>query len=222
MKHLLRPSPCGCGQITPRPKPPSARPPRPDMNCPPPAPSPYACQGGYLMQRIIAAGRVHKRRGCYALCLDALPCQAQYPVTVVDVCVRAAPHWEELPCAPSGGLALEVRVPLQARVRDACGHLFSVSSELAEEVCLRPLCPPMDCWRGQPAIQAAVRLAGRPCPCESACPCDTPLEVLIEAYLLSPCATGSPAPACPPEKPWYPQPILYPGCETGGWSPCVK
>ena len=175
------------------------------------------------MQRIIAAGRVHKRRGCYALCLDALPCQAQYPITVLDVCVRANPLWEELPCSRWGGIALQVRVPLLVRVRDACGCLFSLPSELAEEVILRPECAPAECWRGQPAIQAAVRLAGRPCPCETGCPCDTPLEVIIEAYILASCAIASPSqPVCPPEKPWYPQPLFSPWVDPGGCGPCGK
>ena len=163
------------------------------------------------MQRILAAGRLHRRRGCYALCLEQLPQQAQPPYTVLDVCVCAPPQWQETPCGRPQSLPLQVRVPLTVRLRDACGQVYTVSSAIEDELILRYECPPSDCWRGQPFVQASVRLAGRACPCEAGCPCDTPLEVIMEGYILAPCALNRPdRPACPPALPWYPQPIFDP------------
>ena len=204
MKHAYHPSPCGCGPARPNPP---VRPPQEDSCNRPPVP----CRGGYLMQRIFASGRLHRRQGCYALCLDQLPCSAQPPFTVLEVCSCGMPQWEELPCRNRQTLLLQVQIPLQVRLRDGCGQTYMVSSSIVEELPLRYECPSNDCWRGQPYVQASVRLACRPRPCEANCPCDTPLEVLIEGYILAPCIMGCPdRPACPPSLPWYPQPMFDP------------
>ena len=160
------------------------------------------------MQKIIAYGRLHKRRACVSLCLSGLPDQANTPFTLLDVSVAAPPAWEEMPGKAGRGMALRVRIPLCVHVRDACGCIWAASSALTEEIPLRFECPPAECWRGQPYVQAAVRLSGRPCPCDG-CACDAPLEVLAEGFILAPCTLG-PAPACPPPLPWYPQPIFDP------------
>lgn len=161
------------------------------------------------MQRIIASGRLHRRRDCVPLCFCGLPSQAQPPFTVVDVCVCAAPQWEDAPCDDRRGMTLQVLLPLRLRVRDGCGRVYAASSEMKENVPLRFDCPPTECWRGQPYVQAAVRLAGCPGPCDG-CRCEVPLEVLVEGYILAPCALGRPERACPPPLPWYPEPICWP------------
>ena len=178
--------------------------------CPEPQPRPCFPGGGFLMQRILACGRLHRRRQCYPLCLAALPDCAEPPLTVLEVSVSGAPQWQEAPCYQRGGVTLLVTVPLCLRLRDARGQLFSVPSRLEEELFLRANCAQAEYWRGQIYVQAAVRLAGRAtlrCPHEG----EVPLEVLIEGYLLSPCAMGGQGgPCCPEPKPWYPQPMFDP------------
>ncbi len=101
-------------------------------------------------------------------------------------------------------------MPLLFRVRDGCGCDYCLTDELEVNLSLRASCPPDHCWRGQPFVQAAVRLAGRATPC--GCRCDVPLDVVIEGYVLAPCVMGRPdaPPPCPPSKPWYPQPVYDP------------
>ena len=168
---------CGCGRPAPRP---AERPspccsrPQDRAGCAPPQPC-----GEYLMQRILASGRVYRRRACYPVSLNALPEQAQPPFTVLEAASCYAPCWEEAPCRDRWGKTLLVTIPLE-------------------------------CWRGQPMVQAAVRLAGRPCPCDCT-RCNVPLEVCIEGYLIAPCAVGRPEPTCCPHPlPWYPEPIYDP------------
>ena len=212
MKNCYHPAPCGCGSRVP----PEKRPPLPcredPPRCPPErpvCPVPPAC-GGYLMQRIIASGRLHRRRACVPVSLAALPEQDAPPYTVMEVCVCAPPRWEEIPSRRCDSLLLRVTVPLNVRVRDGCGNLYCVSSDITEELCLRCDCPPAECWRGQPYVQAAVRLAGRACPCECEC-CEIPLEIFMEGYILCPSTWGQEhRPACPPSRPWYPEPIYDP------------
>ena len=157
------------------------------------------------MQRILACGKLHRPRQCYSLCLDHLPAPARPPFTVVDAAVSAAPCWTEMPCCQRGALRLEVTVPLTLRVRDGCGRFYTASATLEDELRLRLSCPENECWRGQIFVQAAVRLCGNCCPCDPGC-CEAPLEVMLEGYVLAPCAMGVPAPSCRPEpRPWYPQ-----------------
>ena len=199
---------CGCGRPAPRP---AERPspccsrPQDRADCAPPQPC-----GEYLMQRILASGRVYRRRACYSISLNALPEQAQLPFTVLEAASCYAPCWEEAPCRDRWGKTLLVTIPLTLRVRDGNGCVYTVSTEIQEELRLRCLSPAYECWRGQPMVQAAVRLAGRPCPCDCT-RCDVPLEVCIEGYLITPCAVGRPEPTCCPHPlPWYPEPIYDP------------
>lgn len=208
MKEDRRGGSCGCGRPAPRPVPrPEPRPPeRPDCGC---APIPAPC-GEYLMQRILASGRVYRRRACCPVSLNALPEQAQPPFTVLEVISCCPPCWEDASCRDRHGMSLLVTVPITLRVRDGNGCVYNASSEIQEELRLRSLCSAYECWRGQPMIQAGVRLAGRPCPCECT-RCDVPLEVCIEGYLISPCAVGRPETSCRPRQlPWYPEPIYDP------------
>ncbi len=195
-----------CGPSRPRPDPPPCPPPqRPDRGC---APPPCSC-GEYLMQRILASGSVYRRRACYPISLNALPEQAQPPFTILEVTSCYSPCWEEAPCRDRRGLAFLVTVPVTLRVRDRNGCVYTVSTEIQEELRLRCLSPAYECWRGQPVVQAAVRLAGRPCPCDCG-RCEVPLEVCIEGYLIAPSVFGRPEPCCPRPLPWYPEPIYDP------------
>ncbi len=214
MKHAFDPRPCGGARPPLGPKP--DRPGRwndppegmqGDGDCERILPGLPRCPGGYLMQRILACGGIHRRRQCYPLCLNELPDQARPPITVADAAVCAAPQWEEACCRDRRGLDFLVTVPLLLRVRDGAGCICTVQSFLQERLRLCPRAPERECWRGQVYVQAAVRLCGC-APCREN-PCQVPLEVLIEGYILAPCALGA-APFCPPQKPWYPQPRYDP------------
>lgn len=212
MNPFRQPSSCGCGHsqrdYRPRPEPytPPPLPPKPAMGINP-------C-GGYLMQRVIAFGRLYRRRECYPICLNCLPPQAEPPYTLIAACVCGQIRWEECPLRDRRGMSLHVTIPLQVRVRDAQGCMYAVNTEIEEELTLRYTCPPSECWRGTPYVQAAVRLAGRACPCGSA-QCEAPLEVSLEGYMLATCMINPPmTPQCPPDRPWYPPPI---GCSENFW-----
>jgi len=202
MKNPLRPAPCGCR------RPPPPREEEPWGRVPPPGPPAW---GGYLMQRVFAAGTL-RRRVCHSLCLEGLPESAQPLFTVIDACLCGPPRWEEAPCRDPRGLLLRVSIPVQFQVRDARGCTYCLTDEIEENLPLRVNCPPDNCWRGQPFVQAAVRMAGRVSPCGCGCRCDVPLDVVIEGYILVPCVMGRPdaPPPCPPSKPWYPQPMYDP------------
>ena len=209
MKHHEVYSPC-CEWKKPMPSPP----PRPN---PPPAPWPAPCPdrgwaegcaslppGGFLMQRILASGRMHRRRQCYPLCLEEVPPEARPPYAVVDAMACGMPGWTEVNCPERGAILLQVTVPLALRLRDGGGCVFQARSTLRECLKLRLACPEAECWRGQIFVQAAVRLCGGACPAEHG-QCETPLEVLLEGWMLSPCTMGRPQPApCPDARPWYP------------------
>ena len=205
MKNPLRSSPCGCR----RPPPPRSNWEEEPCRCAPERPPLPGC-GGYLMQRIFASGTL-RRRVCHSLCLEALPQQAQAPFAVTDAALCGPPRWEEVPSRDHRSILLRVSIPLRFRVRDACGCDYCLTDELEENLSLRVQCQPDSCWRGQPFVQAAVRLAGRANPCGCDCRCDVPLDVVIEGYILAPCVMGRPdRPECPPSRPWYPQPMYDP------------
>ena len=204
MKNPMRPSPCGCR------RPPPPRPAWEEDPCrgKPDRPPLPAC-GGFLMQRVFAAGAL-RRRVCFSLCLEGLPQQARTPFAVTDAAPGGPPRWEEISCRDPRGMLLRVSVPLLFRVRDGGGCDYCLTDELEEDLTLRLQCPPDSCWRGQPFVQAAVRLASRANAC-GGCRCDVPLDILIEGYILAPCVMGRPElPDCPPSRPWYPQPLYDP------------
>ena len=196
-----RPSCGGCKRPAP-----SALPPADPCALQTPSCRPAGC---FLVQRILASGRLHRRRQCYPLCLRGLPSQAREPVTVLDACADGLPRWAECDERGRCGWMIRVTVPLSLRVRDSAGCTYVIPSSLEEQLRLIPEGPAQQCWRGQCFVQAAVRLAGKCCPCGDS-PCSVPLEVLIEGYLLSPCTVGRPDAACPPRLPWYPQPLYDP------------
>lgn len=211
MKNHYRPVPCGC---IPRPKRPAPPPIDPCRNqeealCPHPGPYPPEGCGSFLMQRILAYGRVHCRHQCCRVSLSSLPSQAMLPVTVLDASVCGQPRWENDCCADFRGARLKITIPLSLRLRDGQGCIYTISSEILETLPLRLYCPQKECWRGQTCVQAAVRLSGRPVTCGCDC-CQVPLEILLEGYILAPCTLGRPAVPCPPALPLYPEPIINP------------
>ena len=182
MKNPYRSMPCGCQSVPRRPKP-DCDPCASGTDHPglmPPVPGPC---GGYLMQRILASGRLHKRCQCYAIRLSGLPAQAVPPFTVLNAVSCGAPKWEDGGRPNRCGAAWRVTVSLSLRVRDSCGSIYILPAEIEETLPLRYECPQAECWRGQPYAQAAVRLAGRATPCSDLC-CQLPLEVMIEGYIL--------------------------------------
>lgn len=170
----------------------------------PPQP-PLSCGGSYLMQRILAAGKALRRPAVIPLCPQQIPRDARAPFTVLEAHVYGEPHWQEAPCCRRGAMTLLVRVPLALRLRDACGACFLVHADAEEELILTRRCPEGDLWRGQIFVQAAAR-PWRGYPAFRGDSCDVPVELLIEGFLLSPCAMGCPdRPACPDGRPLYPQ-----------------
>ena len=176
----------------------------------PPPPPDRGPRGGFFMQRILACGKLHRRSQCCEVCLSALPPEARPPYRVTDVAVCSCPQWEEADEEWRNALSLLVTVPLKVRLRDAGGRCYAVPASITQSLCLRCECPARECWRGQIFVQAAVRLSCRPQPCDQKA-CALPLEVLLEGYVLSPCAVNcGNRPACHDTRPLYPQPLFDP------------
>ena len=164
------------------------------------------------MQRILAGGKTCKRPACVSLCPDRLPSGAQPPFSVTEAGVCGPVRWQEIPSCRRGVLALLCLVPVALRLTDACGRCFSVDASAEEELTLCYRCPENEGWRGQIFVQAAAR-PWRRTPCARRCACGSampdpfqaPIELLLEGYLLSPCAVGGAAPLpCPDPRPLYP------------------
>ncbi len=113
--------------------------------------------GGYLLQRILACGKLHRRPECVFLCPDLLPRDAQPPFSVPDAAVCSTPQWHELPRRGCSGLTLLVNVPVALRLQDRCGRVFQAELPLEAELTLHERCPEKESWRGQVFIQSAVR-----------------------------------------------------------------
>ena len=182
--------PCGCQR------------PRPPCDCIPNAAPP--AHGCFLMQKILGSAKIHHRRKCYPVKWNCPPVSGTLTLTEVSLC--GSPSWEEIPCHERNVRLLHIRIPIILHFRDSCGCMHQSSSEIEEQLLLPLCCQPCDAWRGQMLIQAAVRLCGSIC-IQPDCFCEVPLELILCAYLVAPCACGTPAsPPCPPPKPWYPQP----------------
>ncbi|MBQ9195876.1 MAG: hypothetical protein IJ157_01435 [Clostridia bacterium] len=179
--------PCGCEQPT---------------ACPPAAPP----RGGFLMQQIIGAGRAYLRYERFSLCLEDLPCDARQPLQLTGVQVRECgvrARRCDMPCGR--GMTLNVSIPLQCAVRDACGCPFTALSRIEVPVQMR-LYDPREADRAQTAANAFARLV-RPCDCGCGT-LDAWLDVWVEAWLTAcrPMYAGACPPAPPPQLPLYPQP----------------
>lgn len=211
---------CGCPDC-------SAEPPCPPHNCHypdcrcapppiPPCPPPSCCpprpfpSNGFLLPRIVAAGREWQRRCSLTLTVDGLPLGAEPPLTLLEVTSCGQPTWETLDCPDPRGMLLRVRVPLACLVRDRCNQTYTGRSAITVDVRLRLSMPYSECWRGSLIILPCVRLICTPCPANEPT-FDVLLEVLAEAYLArwEPCLCGTPKPACPPDLPLFPQPCFH-------------
>lgn len=159
------------------------------------------------MQRILAAGQACRGPCALFLCPDLVPRDAQPPFTVLEAGVCGAVQWQEIPCRRRDGLMLLANVPVALRLRDDRGRVFSAEASAEEELFLQYRCPEKDGWRGQIFVQAAVRPWRARCRSLHCDSCQVLIELLLEGYLLSPCAVGCPeTPACRPDsRPLYPQ-----------------
>lgn len=188
----------------------------PNFPCNPPCPChpnppPQGC-GSFLMQRILACGKLHRRCQCYSISLDHPPCQGNAPYTAVDAAICGNPAWQEIPCHERGGILLQVLLPLSFQLIDCNGRRFTACGTAEEQIRLHLSCPEAECWRGQFFIQAAARLCGNAQYCSDG-PLDAKLEIMLEAYLLTACQYNMQhTPSCPPSKPWYPQ------CRLNPWN----
>lgn len=208
--------PCACGERpAPCPPPPCpccercaeppAPPPGPPPSCYPQRPLP---PGGFLLPRIIAAGREWQRRCNLRLTVDGLPMGLEPPLTLLSVTACGTCTWEELPAETPRTQRLRVTVPLQCRVRDRCDTVATGRAAITVDVCLRMHVPAAECWRGSFMAIPCVRLICAPCPADTPI-FDVLLEVMVEAYITrwEPCLNGPPKPACP-DLPLFPQPCF--------------
>ena len=194
---------CQCGDCRCTPPPPPV-PCRPPSGCCSQRPLP----GGFLLPRIVAAGREWQRRCSLTLTVEGLPACAEGPLTLLEVMACGEPTWETLDCDDSRLSFLRVRVPLHCLVRDRCGSVHTGRAAITVDMRLRLSSPRAECWRSCLMVLPCVRLI---CiPCASECPTfDVLLEVLVEAYMTrwEPCLSGPPKPACP-DLPLFPQPCF--------------
>ena len=163
--------------------------------------------GGYLMQQIVASGRVYLRYERFTLPLCGLCPQARPPLRLVeayaDSCGLRA---ERSDSSCRGGAALNVRIPLQCVICDSENGRYPATSAIEVRVPLRP-CGRGDMNRAQTQVNAQVRLA-RPCASSCGDVLDAWLDVCVEAYLTAcrPIWNGDCPPICPPQIPLYPEP----------------
>lgn len=191
------PPPCSCGECQP-----CSCGPRP---CLPQKPLPA---GGFLLPRIIAAGREWQRRCSLSLAVDGLPVDAEPPLTLLEVTPCGQPSWETLDCCDPRMTVLRVKVPLTAQVRDRCNRLYAGRAAITVDIRLRHAGPRAECWRSNLLVLPCVRLICVPCSAETPC-FDVLLEVLVEAYMArwEPCLSGPAKPVCP-DLPLFPQPCF--------------
>lgn len=197
------PQTCGCGECRCAPPPPPCRPP---VVCPPQRPLP---SGGFLLPRIVAAGREWQRRCSLTLKVDGLPTDAEAPLTLLEVTACGQPTWETLDCDDPRATWLHVHVPLSCLVRDRCNRVYTGRSAITVDVRLRHTHPRSECWRSNLMVLPCVRLICIPCSSETAC-FDVLLEVLVEAYMTrwEPCLSGEQPKPCCPDLPLFPQPCF--------------
>ena len=165
--------------------------------------------GGFLLPRIVAAGREWQRRCSLTLHVEGLPVGAEPPLTLLEVTSCGQPTWETLECSDPRATVLRVRVPLTCQVRDRCNRLYTGQTAITVDVRLRHSGPRSECWRSNLLVLPCVRLICVPCSTEKPT-FDVLLEVLVEAYMTrwEPCLSGTaPKPTCP-DLPLFPQPCF--------------
>ena len=181
----------------------------------PPRPTPSCCSqrpfpaSGFLLPRIVAAGREWQRRCSLTLAVEGLPAQAEPPLTLLEVTSCGQPTWEALDCCDPRIMLLRVRVPLTCQVRDRCNCTYTGQAAITVDVRLRLGASPGECWRSNLLLLPCVRLLCIPCSSEKPC-FDVLLEVLVEAYLTrwEPCLSGPPPKPTCPDLPLFPQPCF--------------
>lgn len=193
----------GCGERRCAPPPIPCRPP---TGCSSHRPLP---SGGFLLPRIVAAGREWQRRCSLMLSVDGLPMGAEAPFTLLEVTACGQPTWETLEDNDPRATCLRVRVPLACLVRDRCNHTYTARSAITVDVRLRHNHPRSECWRSNLMVLPCVRLICIPCSSETST-FDVLLEVLVEAYMTrwEPCLSGPEPKPCCPDLPLFPQPCF--------------
>lgn len=171
----------------------------------PPAPCPSLPPCGFLMQQIVASGRVCLRFQRFSLCLDNLPCGCQ-EARLCDVSADPCGVSLEL-CGGGcrGVLPATLLIPLRCALCRGCEQL-SALSRIEVPLRLRVFGDPRDLCRAQRAANACVRLA-RPGCCDGQT-AEAWLDVWAEAWLTAcrPMYGGNCPPPCPPPLPLYPEP----------------
>ena len=176
--------------------------------CRPCSPQKPLPSGGFLLPRIVAAGREWQRRCSLTLTVDGLPMGAEPPLTLLEVTSCGQPTWETLDCDDPRATYLRVQVPLIARVRDRCNRIYTGRTAITVDVRLRHAGPRSECWRSNLLVLPCVRLICMPCSSEQPT-FDVLLEALVEVYMIrwEPCLSGAPKPSCP-DLPLFPQPCF--------------
>ena len=170
---------------------------------------PHPCHplppGGFLMQQIVASGRVYLRYQRFSLCLQDLPCgmsSAQLQAVQADPCGLRV---ERRGCC-RGGIPITLVIPLCCQLCAGCEQ-WTASSRIEVPMQLRPCGDSREIDRAASAANACVRLVRSCGGCESD-RVDAWLDVWAEAWLTAcrPMYGGGCPPPCPEPLPLYPQP----------------
>ena len=165
---------------------------------------------GFLLPRIVAAGREWQRRCSLTLTVDGLPMSAEGPLTLLEVTACGQPTWETIDCDDPRATWLRVHVPLACLVRDHCNKTYTGRAAITVDVRVRHSHPRSECWRSNLMVLPCVRLICIPCSSENAV-FDVLLEVLVEVYMTrwEPCLAGPEPKPCCPDLPLFPQPCFH-------------
>lgn len=191
-RHAAESLPCRCDAAPCRPMPPR----EPPRACPPPSCCPPETGMGYLMQRVVAVGRVWEQTD-WRVPPEQLPCGVSFPLMIREAHICGCCTARRASCGETV-LCLPVRVCLT----DGCRRCFEATDTLQYTVSMWP------CSFSAAAVltcTAGVR-PGRPCRCGGD---GLHLEVQACVYATLPgVLCPSPSPCPPPSLPWYPQPCL--------------
>lgn len=168
---------------------------------------PMMPQGGYLMQQIVASGRVCLRYERFTLPLSGLCPPLPPPLRLVGIAVEeAGVRAERCEADCRGGRVLHVHISLRCEICGSDNRRGEAASAIDVRVPLRP-CGRWDADCARTEVCAFVRLDR---PCASSCDdvLDAWLDVRVEAWLTAcrPLWNGACTPPCPPQLPLYPEP----------------